>query len=111
LTKADLIEAVFREIQTTQKEAVLVVEIVFDSMARALQSGDKIEIRGFGSFRTRPRQARIARNPKTGATVKVPAKRIPFFRPSREVLAILNPSVHEAAAPPATDPVNQGSER
>src|SRR6516164_3955610 len=91
LTKSDLIAAVFPKIEATHNEAAQVVEIIFDSMVRALRAGDKVEIRGFGSFRTRPRRARIGRNPKTGARVKVPAKRIPFFKPSGEVLTILNP--------------------
>jgi len=90
LTKADLIADVFPKIETTQKEAGQIVEIILDSMVRALNAGDKVEIRGFGSFRTRPRRARIGRNPRTGAQVAVPAKRIPFFKPSREILAMLN---------------------
>jgi integration host factor subunit beta len=54
-------------------------------MVHAIARGDKIEIRGFGSFHTRRRRARVGRNPKTGARVEVPAKRIPFFKPSREL--------------------------
>jgi integration host factor subunit beta len=98
LTKADLIADVFPKIETTQKEAGQIVEIILDSMVRALNAGGKVEIRGFGSFRTRPRRARIGRNPRTGARVAVPAKRIPFFKPSREVLARLNAAQRPAAA-------------
>jgi len=61
------------------------VERILDSMVRALDRGDKVEIRGFRSLRTRQRRARIGRNPKTGARVEVPAKRIPFFKPSKEL--------------------------
>ena len=96
LTRSDLIVDVFPKIETTQKEAAQVVEIIFDCMVRALRAGDKVEIRGFGSFRTRARRARTARNPKTGARVEVPAKRIPFFKPSREVLTLLNPPLSQA---------------
>jgi len=60
----------------------VIVDTLFDSVIGALKSGDKIEIRGFGSFRTRQRNARTGRNPKTGAKVDVPAKRVPFFKPS-----------------------------
>jgi len=100
LTRADLIEAVFRKIEPTPKEAALIVETILASMTRALRAGEKVELRGFGSFRTRARRGRIARNPKTGVGVKVEAKRIPFFKPSRDILAILNPSRQNGGDPP-----------
>jgi len=70
---------------------------------RALRTGEKIEIRGFGSFRTRQRQPRIGRNPKTGTRVEVPAKRIPFFKPSKELKDLVNGAAAAAASdtPPA----------
>ena len=92
MNKADLIDRVLQEVGSTQKEAEQIVEIILASMVRALSTGDKVEIRGFGSLHTRKRRGRIARNPKTGARVNVPAKRIPFFKPSKEVLAVLNQS-------------------
>ena len=85
MTKADLIEEVSRVVEMTRKESEVIVEAIFDSIVRSLRSGDKIEIRGFGSFRTRQRQPRIGRNPKTGARVEVPAKKIPYFKPSKEL--------------------------
>ena len=66
MTKADLIEEVSRVVEMTRKESEVIVEAIFDSIVRSLRTGDKIEIRGFGSFRTRQRQPRIGRNPKTG---------------------------------------------
>jgi|ERR1017187_2891850 integration host factor subunit beta len=87
LTKSDLTAKVASVIEISKKEADLVVKLMFGSMVRALRSGEKVEIRGFGSFRTRPRLARIARNPKTGARVEVPAKKIPYFTPSKELKA------------------------
>ncbi len=66
MTKADLIEEVSRVVEMTRKESEVIVEAIFDSIVRSLRGGDKIEIRGFGSFRTRQRQPRIGRNPKTG---------------------------------------------
>jgi integration host factor subunit beta len=85
LTKAELIGEVARVAELPQKEAAVIVECVLDSMVKAIERGDKVEIRGFGTFRTRQRQGRIGRNPKTGARVQVPAKRIPFFKPSKEL--------------------------
>ena len=75
MTKADLIEEVSRVVEMTRKESEVIVEAIFDSIVRSLRGGDKIEIRGFGSFRTRQRQPRVGRNPKTGARVEVPAKK------------------------------------
>lgn len=83
LTKINLIEEVSRVVEISRKEAAVIVERILDSMVHAIDHGDKVEIRGFGSFRTRQRRARIGRNPKTGARVEVPAKRIPFFNPAR----------------------------
>jgi len=90
MTKADLIEEVSRVVEMTRKESEVIVEAIFDSIVKSLRSGDKIEIRGFGSFRTRQRQPRIGRNPKTGARVEVPAKKIPYFKPSKELKDVVN---------------------
>jgi integration host factor subunit beta len=90
LTKADLIEDVLRVTELPRKESETVVETIFESIIDALQKGEKIEIRGFGSFRTRQRRGRVGRNPKTGAKVEVPAKKIPFFKPSKELKDFVN---------------------
>src|SRR5690348_2687203 len=95
MTKADLVEEVIRTTELPRKESEAIVETIFDSIIQALQTGDKIEIRGFGSFRTRQRRGRVGRNPKTGAKVEVPPKRIPFFKPSKELKDFVN---GEAAA-------------
>jgi len=95
MTKADLVEEVIRSTELPRKDSEIIVETVFESIIQALQTGDKIEIRGFGSFRTRERRGRTGRNPKTGAKVDVPAKKIPFFKPSKE----LKDFVNGAAAP------------
>jgi integration host factor subunit beta len=99
LTKADLIEEVLRITELPRKESETIVETIFDSIIDSLQKGQKIEIRGFGSFRTRDRRGRIGRNPKTGAKVEVPAKKIPFFKPSKELKDFVNNA--EAQAAPA----------
>jgi len=101
MTKADLIEEVSRVVEFTRKESEVIVEAIFDSVVKALREGDKIEIRGFGSFRTRQRQSRIGRNPKTGARVDVPAKRIPYFKPSKELKDLVNQEGAPVAAPAA----------
>src|ERR1700749_2094090 len=103
MTKADLVEEVIKVTELPRKESETVVETIFDSIIQALQTGDKIEIRGFGSFRTRQRRGRVGRNPKTGAKVQVPPKRIPFFKPSKELKDFVNNSEPVPAAAPATE--------
>jgi integration host factor subunit beta len=98
LTKADLIEEVLRLTELPRKESETIVETIFDSIIAALQKGEKIEIRGFGSFRTRNRRGRIGRNPKTGTKVEVPAKKIPFFKPSKELKDFVNTAGAQASA-------------
>lgn len=90
MTKADLIDEVARVVEMTRKDSEIIVETIFDSVVRSLHEGEKIEIRGFGSFRTRQRQPRVGRNPKTGTRVDVPAKRIPYFKPSKELKDLVN---------------------
>ena len=90
MTKADLIEEVSRLADLTRKDSEIIVETIFESIVTSLRSGDKIEIRGFGSFRTRQRKPRVGRNPKTGDRVDVPAKKIPFFKPSKELKDVVN---------------------
>ena len=92
MTKADLIEEVSRTVEMSRKDSEVIVETIFESIVKALRMADKIEIRGFGSFRTRERRARVGRNPKTGARVDVPPKRIPFFKPSKEMKDLINAS-------------------
>jgi len=104
VTKADLVEEVVRVTELGRKESEAVVETIFESIIGALQGGDRIEIRGFGSFRTRQRRGRTGRNPKTGAKVEVPPKRIPFFKPSKELKDHVNvgsPAPPSAGAAPA----------
>src|SRR5256885_15621565 len=101
MTKADLIEKPSRLAELTRKDSEVIVETIFDSIVRSLRVGDKIEIRGFGSFRPRQRKPRVGRNPKTGDRVKVPAKKIPFFKPSKELKNLVNNAAgaHAQATP------------
>src|SRR5438270_13702530 len=98
LTKADLIEEVLRVTELPRKESESIVETIFDSIIGALQKGEKIEIRGFGSFRTRERRGRVGRNPKTGEKVEVPAKKLPFCKRSKELKDFLNTANGESAS-------------
>ena len=91
MTKADLTEEVSRVVEITRREAEVVVETIVASIVEGLRDGDGVEIRGFGSFRTRQRAGRIGRNPKTGEAVEVPQKTIAFFKPSKEVQELVNP--------------------
>jgi integration host factor subunit beta len=90
LNKMDLIQEVSRVVEGSLKDGEAIVDQIFGSIVRALQAGDKVEIRGFGSFHTRQRKARIARNPKTGASVSVPPKKVPFFKPSKDLKQLVN---------------------
>lgn len=101
MTKADLVVDIMQLGDLTRTDAETIVETIFDAVVGALRSGDKIEIRGFGSFRTRQRNPRIGRNPKTGARVEVPAKRVPYFKPSKDLRDLVNNGSGSLAAPGA----------
>ncbi len=91
MTKADLIEEVVRVSKVSKKHAETIVNTVFASIIEALQRDDKIELRGFGSFRVRRRRrSRQGRNPKTGDHVEVPEKRIPYFKPGKDLKDLIN---------------------
>ena len=90
MTKADLVEEVIRVALLSKKDAENVVNTVFSQIMEALKSDDKIELRGFGSFRVRRRRSRLGRNPKTGDRVDVPSKRIPYFKPGKELRDLIN---------------------
>jgi len=100
MTKAELIEDVSKATDMSRKDSEVIVETIFESIVKSLRTGDKIEIRGFGSFRTRQRDARVGRNPKTGERVDVPPKKIPYFKPSKELKDLVNNA--QATGAPAT---------
>jgi integration host factor subunit beta len=107
MTKADLVEEVSRVTELTRKDSEVIVDTLFDSVIKALKTGDKLEVRGFGSFRVRQRNARVGRNPKTGEKVEVPAKRVPYFKPSKELKDLINDGAaapSAASEPPAAPP-------
>src|SRR5437588_870840 len=90
MTKAELVDEVARVVQLTKKQAETIVNIIFDSIVDSLRTGQKIELRGFGSFRLRSRKSRTGRNPKTGEKVDVPSKKIPYFKPGKELKELIN---------------------
>ena len=109
MTKAELIEEVSKVVEMTRKDSETIVETIFDSIVNSLHKGDKIEIRGFGSFRTRQRQPRVGRNPKTGSRVEVPSKRIPYFKPSKELRDLVNQAA-QAQAGGNAEPASRNAE-
>jgi integration host factor subunit beta len=80
MTKAEMVERVSSKINLTKKDTERVVNIVFGNIISALSEGDKVELRGFGCFRVRARDSRDGRNPRTGDKVKIPSKKVPFFK-------------------------------
>ncbi|MBD3755060.1 MAG: integration host factor subunit beta [Gammaproteobacteria bacterium] len=86
MTKSELIEIIARkQTQFSQKDVEIAVNKILDSMINTLSQGERIEIRGFGSFSLHHRKARIGRNPKTGETVKLSDKRVPHFKPGKSL--------------------------
>ncbi len=105
MTKAELVEEVARAAELNKRDAEVIVETVFDSIITALHKGEKVELRGFGSFRTRERGPRRGRNPKTGEPVDVPAKRVPYFKPGKELKEYFtdSPDGQEGSSAAASD--------
>ena len=90
MTKAELVERVANQINLTKKQTEVVVNTVFSSITESLAEGKKVELRGFGSFRIRQRNARIGRNPKSGRKVEVPSKKVPFFKAGKELRQLVD---------------------
>ena len=95
MTKAELVERVANQINLTKKQTEVVVNTVFSSITDSLAEGKKVELRGFGSFRIRQRNARVGRNPKSGQKVDVPSKKVPFFKAGKELRQLVDE--HEKA--------------
>jgi len=85
MTKADLVEEISKETGLSKKDTGIIVNLIIENITRALAEGEKVELRGFGSFKVKSRKARRARNPRTGASVDVPAKLVPYFKASNEL--------------------------
>jgi len=86
MTKSELIETIaFKQTQLAQKDVDLAVKAIIDYMSQSLEKGERIEVRGFGSFSLHHRRKRVGRNPKTGAKVSLPAKYVPHFKPGKDL--------------------------
>jgi len=90
MIKADLVARISEELDLPKKKAEEGVNIFFEAIKEALLKGERVEIRGFGSWRWRKRKSRLGRNPKTGSTVKVPAKKVLYFKPSKILKELIN---------------------
>ena len=90
MTKADIVKILADQVGLTRREAASTLGVVLEGIVEAIQGGEKVELRGFGSFRTRNRQARQGRNPRTGARVAVPPKVVPYFKPGKQLRELLS---------------------
>ncbi|MGA1869170.1 MAG: HU family DNA-binding protein [bacterium] len=93
MTKQQLIDTIAQSHNLSKEMAKTVVKTVFDSIVEALSAGDKVELRGFGSFKVKQRDGRLARNPKTGAPIEVPSKKHPVFKPGKELKKMVDVEV------------------
>lgn len=88
LTKAEIVEEVNEKLSLTKKDIARVIDLFFEIVKDGLKDGKHIELRGFGTFEVKTREEREARNPKTGESVVVPKRRVPYFRPGKELKSI-----------------------
>src|SRR6478735_6398677 len=93
MTKADIVEALYEKVGFSKKEAADLVELVFDTLKSTLAQGQKIKISGFGNFVVREKRSRIGRNPQTGESIEISARRVLTFRPSQVLRAEVNTSL------------------
>ena len=94
MTKSTLIEKISEKVDgLSKKQTEVVIETIFESIKETLSKGGKVEIRGFGNFRLRSRNARKARNPKTGEAVEVPPKKVPYFKVGKELREMVNRNI------------------
>ena len=99
VTRADLCEAVYQKLGLSRTESATLVELVLKEITDCLERGETVKLSSFGSFVVRKKGQRVGRNPKTGDRVEVPAKKIPFFKPSKELKDLVNNYVEPPAAP------------
>lgn len=97
MTKADIVEALYEKVGFSKKEAADLVELVFDTLKSTLAQGQKIKISGFGNFVVREKRSRVGRNPQTGESIEISARRVLTFRPSQVLRAEVNSSLDPSA--------------
>lgn len=101
MTKADIVEALYEKVGFSKKEAADLVELVFDTIKSTLSQGQKIKISGFGNFVVREKRSRVGRNPQTGQSIEISARRVLTFRPSQVLRAEVNASLEGKPMNPA----------
>jgi DNA-binding protein HU-beta len=105
MTKAEFLDNLAKRLEVSKQESDRVLEAVLDTLRSALANGEKIDLRGLGSFKVRESKSRQGRNPKTGEAIVIPAKRSAAFRPGKELTVLLNqaqePASSHAPAPEA----------
>src|SRR5947199_9021510 len=102
MTKADIVEALYEKVGFSKKEAADLVELVFDTIKSTLSQGQKIKISGFGNFIVREKRSRVGRNPQTGESIEISARRVLTFRPSQVLRAEVNSSLEGKPIDPNT---------
>ena len=90
MTKSDLVERVAEKLDVTKKEAEAIVNVVFGSIVDAIKREEKVELRGFGCFKVKTKRARKGRNPRTGEEIDIPPKRVPYFKPGKDMKEVVN---------------------
>ena len=112
MTKADLVDEVVAATKLPKKDVALIVDGFLESICQTLINNGHVEIRGFGSFKIKFAKARIARNPRSGETVHVPAKLVPYFKVSRELKNLVegaDPPIDAEDTPPDTPAVTESA--
>ncbi len=90
MTKSDLVERIAEKLDVTKKEAEAIVNVVFGSIVDAIKREEKVELRGFGCFKVKTKRARKGRNPRTGEEIDIPPKRVPYFKPGKDMKEVVN---------------------
>ncbi len=88
MTKAQIVEEIYERLGLTKKDIARVIDLFFEIVKDGLKNDEHIELRGFGTFEVKTREEREARNPKTGDSVTVPKRKVPYFRPGKELKSI-----------------------
>jgi len=97
LTKADLVDDIAKAVGMTKVETEAIVNRLLVAISNALQKDEGVEIRGFGTFKVREKQPRVARNPRTGEKVDVPRRFVPTFKPSKELKLTVDRALNKAS--------------
>jgi len=90
MTKSDLVERIAEKLDVTKKEAEAIVNVVFGSIVDAIKREEKVELGGFGCFKVKTKRARKGRNPRTGEEIDIPPKRVPYFKPGKDMKEVVN---------------------